>query len=154
MKISLAKPSNAQLLSELILRVTLPFRFIDFTDDGWERSITLNSTTEVASRINNQDNFSLCAFADDSLVGTIAVNRYQVITQLFVDSNYRGQGVARGLWLEARRICRLAGFDHYYYVKSSTYAVPVYQRFGFSICGKRQIDKGCWFIPMEIEFHH
>jgi len=49
----------------------------------------------------------------------------------------------------AQQICASSGNENYYWVRSSSYAEPVYASFGFRPSGERLVSKGISFRLME-----
>jgi GNAT superfamily N-acetyltransferase len=63
---------------------------------------------------------------------------------------FMNQGVAKALWLHTRSICELNG-SYAYWVRSSTVAIPVYQSFGFELCGELDTNYGITYQQMKLE---
>ncbi len=144
-------PDDAIALEDFILQVTKPFCGVDFTSAGWEWSKSLNTQQELLKKILDRDYFSLCFENEGNIVGLIRMFEFKKIDQLFVSETHRNKGIAIQLWKEAKKICDKAGFGEHFWVKSSSVAVPVYQKFGFVITDEPQQSNGCAYIPMEMD---
>lgn len=84
---------------------------------------------------------------DGELAGVIAIREASHVHQLFVAQAWQGRGLARRLWLTAREQLVLAGDIT---VRSSLVAVPVYERFGFTIAGPAAEMDGFGYQPMAL----
>jgi len=148
MNIRKATLADSEQIADLIYRVALPFKSVDFTDIGWQFSCEYNSVDKVRERFLETDYLTLVCMVDEELVGLISIVNSQVISQLFVDAEYRYLGIAKQLWhkvlLTLRKENRQAGFK----VKSSSFAVKFYEKLGFKVVAERQCSNGIWFIPM------
>lgn len=93
----------------------------------------------------------LVALVKDVLAGVIAVCAATHVHHLFVAPEYQRQGVAAQLWQRAKSEALAAGNSDGFYVRSSEYAVPVYESFGFRVVGERTEKEGIVFVPMRLE---
>lgn len=100
----------------------------------------------ISTRINDDAYLNYVYLHGEDIVGYIAIVNRNHLCHLFVNSARQGKGIARQLWDYA---CQQSGSDHYS-VRSSLYAVPVYERFGFKVCGPVGIKDGIAFQPMEV----
>lgn len=85
------------------------------------------------------------------LVGLIGLGQGPRVQHFFVSERLHGQGIGRALWSRATEdlLSRIpVGMQTIIEVRSSIYAVPVYERFGFSACGAAVEAGGVIFIPM------
>jgi len=83
------------------------------------------------------------------IVGVIEVRIYSHIALLFTERHYQRKGIARKLLQAAVARCRekrpqLRAVT----VNSSAYAVPVYERLGFIIRNREQLEQGLRYTPM------
>lgn len=92
------------------------------------------------------------AWADDRLVGVLAMRDDCHVFQLFVTASWQGKGVARRLWHRALNdAIRRAGTQRFT-VNSSRVAVSVYRRLGFvPISGEVASPLGVLSTPMVYE---
>lgn len=85
------------------------------------------------------------------LVGVIGLGEGPRVRHFFVAEGLHGQGIGRALWNRAAEdaLSRIPiGRQTIIEVRSSVYAVPVYERFGFSVCGAAVEASGAIFVPM------
>ncbi len=82
----------------------------------------------------------------DTIVAYLALKNGNHIYHLFVAKAHHGQGIARALWqhvLQPHPAKR-------YTVRSSLFAVPIYQRFGFIVCEPVIVKDGIGYQPMQL----
>jgi GNAT superfamily N-acetyltransferase len=145
MGIRSAVPADAAAIYELINSLAHCFCEAPDADvPDWFTQATKPSV--IAARIDDHDYRSYVYMRGEDLIGYIAIRNNQHLYYLFVDQGYHGQGIARQLWDHARS---MSDSDHFV-VRSSVYAVPVYEKFGFVINGPVSVKDGIAFQPMEL----
>ncbi len=148
MLIRRARRQDAASIRHLILSSVDPEDNPDFNQSGWRNFLVPNSVEAIARRIQDCRYLTLCAEADASVVGVITMRDNYRIWQLFVAPTMRNRGVASALWNSARSIGEAQGNKGYYEVRSSSMALPVYQRFGFRLTGERQVANDIAYYPL------
>lgn len=141
-----AVPADSPAISGLI--GSLAHCFIDSTDTslpGWIAESTRPSV--LAARIDDHSFRHYVYLDEGEIIGYIAIKDGRHLYYLFVDKEHQGQGIARQLWDHACREIR----SETYVVRSSLFAVPVYERFGFTISGPVSVRDGIAFQPMELK---
>ena len=88
------------------------------------------------------------AFEAGELAGFIAIRNNDHLYHLFVDRRWHRQGLARRLWDVARAAALARGGAGSFTVNASSFAVPVYEAFGFERTGPLQCVKGLKVNPM------
>jgi len=79
----------------------------------------------------------LCAIADDAIIGTGAIKRFDdrecEMVRMFVASSHRGRGIGRAIADELIRFARNAGYDRIRLSSNNALAAShrLYQRLGF-----------------------
>ena len=109
------------------------------------------SPQAIADNIRNVDFSHFVATMDEAIVGVIAIRDNSHIHHLFVASAYHRRGIATALWQRARTEAIAAGNKGGFSVRTSEFALPVYERFGFRVIGAREIKNGIAFVPMHLE---
>jgi GNAT superfamily N-acetyltransferase len=145
-----ARPAEAAQISALILGVAHHF---SSNSSGSVADWFLDSVTPLAVEKNILDarfNY-LVAYSGPTLAGVIAVRDLQHVHHLFVAPEFHRRGIAARLWERAKADAVNAGNKHGFYVRSSEYAVPFYERFGFRTAGPRAEKDGIVFVPMRLE---
>lgn len=122
----------------------------DFDDAGWNGFVNLTGLESVRKRLQKQEYLTLCYSKNDNIVGVIAIRDLRKIDQLFVLPGMRRQGVANKLWIMAKEICLRDGNSGEFNVKSSSHAIPVYEKFGFRIIGDKVVQDGVSCTPMRL----
>lgn len=125
----------------------------DFSELGWQVFLQPNTMENTRTRIVGDDYQMYGAEFNNELLGMISIYQLEKIDQLFVAPGATGKGIARALWNHAEYAtdATLPGRENhgYYWVRSSSQAVPVYQHFGFSKVGEQQSSNGIRFQLME-----
>jgi len=149
MLIRLATSLDAELVASLVIDASLSVKDQDFSDQGWALLEKTNTVEAVSKRFESDQYFALILEVEGRPAGYIALLNFEKIDHLFVLPAYRQMGFAKRLWLEAKGMCCKYGNKSYFWVRSSTYATPVYASFGFRCTGGRQQVKGISFQLME-----
>jgi len=103
------------------------------------------SLDEFISRIGNDQFLSFVFEKDNEIIGYISLKNETHIFHLFVSESFQKQGIASKLWEHAKTLTK----KEKYTVRSSEFAVPVYQHFGFKEIGVRTVKDGLMFQTME-----
>ena len=145
-----AKLGDASGISALILNVA---HYFSPSPGGKVAVWFLASVTPAAIEgyISDAKYNYLVAQAGEALAGVIALREHSHVHHLFVVPAMQRQGVAARLWERARADALVSGNTGGFSVRSSEYAVPVYQRFGFRVAGARAEKDGLVFVPMRLE---
>lgn len=148
-----ALPEDALQISELILRVA---HYFSSSASGEVAPWFLASiaASAIAGNINDHKFNYLVGFVGQTLAGVIAVRDTTHVHHLFVAPEFHRKGLAAKLWAHAKADALTSGNKEGFSVRSSEYAVPVYERFGFHIIGARAERDGIVFVPMKLEFQH
>lgn len=132
----------------LVKRVFDRFEAPDYTSDGIAEFYKYIQVDAMISRIS-ENHFCLLAIHKSEIIGVIEIRDFQHISLLFVDSNYHRLGIGRKLWAEGFKKCiESKGKILKFTVNSSPFAVPVYEKLGFSKSSNEQIVNGIRFFPM------
>jgi GNAT superfamily N-acetyltransferase len=123
---------------------------MNFDEKGWQRFCKSCDVPTTESRLNSSDYFTLCNISENQITAIITMYKYEKLDQLYVSSLYQNKGIAKKLWGSAKKICIDNGNAGLYWVNSSTYAVPVYQNFGFKVSGQRQSSNGAAYTLLEL----
>lgn len=151
MNIEFAKVEYSKELSEVVLAATEELREIDFSEEGWNRFITSNTPSEFERKLSNTGLSIFCCMESNRILGFISLKDYEKIDQLFVIPEARNRGIARLLWQCAKDNAIENGASGMFWVRSSSVAIPVYQKFGFICEGERQSFNGINFQLMRLE---
>lgn len=109
----------------------------------------LSSTLELKefeSRLKNNDFTNLVCENNGNIVGYISIKNKNHIYHLFVSRHHQRKGIAKRLWGKAKSLCQSSTYT----VRSSLYAVPVYECFGFSKSNGIETKDNLQFQAMEL----
>ena len=116
----------------------------DFDEEGLE---TFKSFIYNRELVNELTVFG--AFDGHTLIGLIATkNEGKHISLFFIQPTYQGKGIGKSLFETATQDKPIAEMT----VNSSSYAIPVYQSFGFEPISEEQITHGMKYTPMKRVF--
>lgn len=145
MKIREASIEDVSDISRLIRSLSHYFLEVQGTElpQWFLDTITIDAISE---RIYGSDFLNLVCVAENKIIGYLSIRNHSHIFHLFVAEGQHKKGVARALWDQSRLITN----SEKYTIRSSLYAIPVYQSFGFEICGEPLTKEGIAFQPMEL----
>jgi GNAT superfamily N-acetyltransferase len=150
MHIEFVKVEKASQLTELVLSAAEELRGIDFNEEGWSRFIELNTPLEFEKKLTNSDFAIMSCVEANLMLGFISLKEREKVDQLFVIPEARKRGVAALLWQSAKKHAIEKGASGNFWVRSSSVAVPVYQKFGFVLDGERHTFAGIGFQLMKL----
>jgi GNAT superfamily N-acetyltransferase len=145
-----AHPADASLISELIFKDAHFFNSSASCEVAPWFLATI-APSAIASNIGDPKFNYLVGFMGQTLAGVIALRDTTHVHHLFVAPEFHRQGVAARLWQRAKSDAIASGNSEGFFVRSSEFAVPVYERFGFRVVGARAEKDGIAFIPMKLE---
>ncbi len=149
MGIRRATEADAQAISSLIVPLAEKFIANDFSDEA--RRNLLDSMSVASVRQNFQKGLRYHVYEEHGrLLGAVATREDRHLFNLFVAELEQGRGIARQLWEAARQACFEAGADGTFTVNASSYAVGMYEKFGFERDGNAISKDGVVVIPMRI----
>lgn len=98
------------------------------------------------ARLLSENYTTLLCELDGKIVGYVSMRAGNHLHHLFVDVDHHGKGIARHLWQAIMELCP----SEEYFLRSSIYAVPVYEKFGFEVSGDVSEKEGIQFQPMSM----
>ena len=150
MKIKSIKSPEVNLASKFVWKVFSEFVAPEYPQEGIDTFNEFIQPEELQKMIENEKIFMLGCFDIEKLVGAVAIMDFCHVSLLFVDKEYQRKGIAKALFAKARELCiqknpELCEMT----VNSSIYAVPIYEKLGFTITGEPTTNNGITFVPME-----
>lgn len=134
--------------SRLINAVADAFVIPDFSEQGARHFQAFVTPGALCERLEAQA-LVLAAWIRDELVGIIELRDGSHIALLFTATAWQGRGVARTLLEAAVAASRVRyGTLEQLSVNASAFAVPVYEKLGFSVSGPEEVANGVRFTPM------
>jgi GNAT superfamily N-acetyltransferase len=147
MKTRRATLADAESISALIHELSHHF-LAQPSGPETEAFYASTSVAQLARYISEPDRVYVLAEDEHGLAGFIALKDASRISQFFVQPRCQGKGLGRRLWTDALLLVG-AERDFEFTVDSSRAAVPVYESFGFRVCGLVTHSGGVVFIPMQ-----
>lgn len=142
--------SDSEEISRLISRNCQRLLMDDFEGDGL--NFFLRSVETRAIREYMEQGFEyLVAELNGQVVGVIAVKDYSHMFHLFVDLDFHNRGIARCLWAKMKELSIAKGNSGRFTLNSTTYALPIYQSWGFQVSGEKAQRFGINYTPMVLE---
>jgi GNAT superfamily N-acetyltransferase len=123
----------------------------DLDDQGRLLVDNTNTSTEFSKRLLDPEYSIFCFEHKQNLLGMISMFQFEKVDQLFVDPGFFKRGIASLLWEHAHEECKSKNKEGYYWVRSSSMAVPVYLKFGFCKVGATQTKNGISHQLLELK---
>ena len=150
MSVRKARLADASAISALVNKSAVLVRD-DLDDQGRKLVDSANTTAELSNRLVNPEYLIFCYEHEQNLIGMISMYQFEKIDQLFVDPAFFKRGIASQLWERAYCESNSEIENAYYWVRSSSMAVPVYEKFGFSKIGLTQTKNGISHQLLELK---
>jgi len=145
-----ATVTDSSEISALISRNAKSLLNNDFEGDGL--AFFLNAVSEQSIRDYMEQGFNYMVALDrHQIVGVIAIKDYRHMFHLFVDKAHHKKGIAKSLWDKISEESITIGHTDKFTLNSTSYALPVYQRWGFNTTGDLETRHGISFTPMALE---
>lgn len=140
--------ADSKIISDLIARNAQSLLLDEFEEGGLD--FFLRTVEHRAIRDYMEQGFSyLVAQEGNDIVGVIAMKDYSHMFHLFVDEQHQHKGIAKKLWQAIYEHSLKQGNRGKFTLNSTTYALPVYERWGFSTIDEQQCRHGIKYTPME-----
>ena len=149
MSVRKARLTDAQALSLLVHSSAVLVRD-DLDDQGRNLVDSANTRAEFSKRLLDPEYSIFCYEHEQNLLGMISMFQFEKVDQLFVDPGLFKRGIASLLWEHAHDECKSKNEEGYYWVRSSSMAVPVYLTFGFCKVGAIQTKNGITYQLLEL----
>lgn len=146
-----AEIADAAEISARALESQAEFAIHEYSDAGRERIKSLSLPHSIEQYFERGDIYFVAEHGK-RIVGAIGVQGASHIVQMFVEKQWHRQGIGAELWRLCQAACLAAGNPGCFTLNASTYAIPVYERWGFEIVGERQNRAGIVTTPMKLEF--
>ena len=142
--------TDAASIVELVLTSQKKFTFHEFSEQGRAHMRELYTEQAMRSLIMRGD-VHFVAEVEDELAGVFGMREERHVAHNFVAERYHRRGISSALWELARADCIKSGNPGVFTLRSSTYAVPLYERWGFVATDKVQTFNGIVFVPMQLD---
>jgi len=145
-----ATADDADAISLLILDSQKEFCFHEYTEEGKQLMQQLCGTDAIRSYMDRGDVYYV-AECEASLVGVAGVRDNEHLSHNFVDKKWHRKGISNRLWKLVSSECMRQGNRGAFNLNASTYAIPVYKKWGFRISGPMSQEFGLAFTPMNLK---
>lgn len=143
-----ATAHDAERISELVCGLAQEFILNESAEEGRVHFFGEHSPDKMRERLLGDHRFFM-AECGTELVGVSALRGASHLYHLFVSKPWQRRGLGRRLWQAAREASVESGHCGAITVNSSTYAIAVYERFGFVRKGPPEMKHGLVHHPME-----
>ena len=141
-------PGEENEVCRLVARVFRASVAPHYSQEGIDEFLRYVEPEAMASR-TRANHFVLVAEQEGKMVGMVEMRHCDHISLLFVEGDFRRQGVAGGLVRGAIETCiRSQSAVDRVTVNSSPNAVEAYKNMGFQPTGPEQTRNGIRFVPM------
>jgi len=147
LKIGLLKRGDLQKALDLIWRVFLEFEAKEYSKEGVNTFWEYIQYDVILKLISTEKLRIYACYEGEEPVGILATKGTH-ISLFFIDREHQGRGIGKSLfqlYLQESKRDKAVGCIT---VNSSPYAVPIYERLGFSRTGEAQTINGIRFTPM------
>lgn len=151
MKIRKAQSGDAKAISELITCLTEKYILPTWDEKAHELLISSMSVSSVEHYLTQGYVYHLAENEQNDLIGVVATRDNSPLYHLFVREDYKGQGLSRTLWEQAKAGCISKGNPGVFTVNSAVNAEPVYLSFGFRRVDGIRNREGAVDIPMRLD---
>lgn len=140
-----AKNEDARDIRDLVLSLSHFYLEIDHQSlpDWFKNTLTIDEFEKRISRNNDFRNF--VTEIDQEISAYLSIKNENHIFHLFVSEKHQNQGLATALWEHVKAITE----QDKYTVRSSPFAIPVYECFGFKKTEALLSKDGLSFQAME-----
>lgn len=144
-----ARPGDAGAISALITSLSRYF-LADPDDPGAAAAFFRTISPPGMAEILASERYRYhVAEAEGVLAGVAGVRDGGHLYHLFVAEPYHGRGIAARLWESAEREARAHGNPGRFTLNSSRFAIPFYERLGFTATDALQVKDGLAYLPMQ-----
>lgn len=150
-----ARLDDAETISALILRSQQKFTYHEFSVGGQAIMARACSAESIHSFVQRGDIYVVSEI-DEEIVGVTGLRESPPgagwhLVHNFVDERWHRLGIAQQMWDLARQTCLQIGNGPRFTLRSSTFAIGVYERWGFVRTGPRTSEHGITWTPMALE---
>lgn len=145
-----ATPDDGGAISDLVLGLQAKFTFHEYTDDGKALMLRELAPRAVADTITG-GNVVFLAEKDEQVIGVVSIRNNAHLSLNFVAEAWHRRGISGELWALGKAECIWRGNPGRFTLRSSTYAIPVYEKWGFVKTGEINRVGGILSHPMVLE---
>lgn len=144
-----ASYSDASEISRLIEPLVIKYILPTCSEAGGELLLNSMNTQSIEKYLSYGYEYSV-AEVTGQIIAVIGIKENSHLYHLFVNDDYKGQGIAKLLWENAKEQCLKTGNAGYFTVNSALSAVSLYQNWGFIALSEVRIRSGIKDVPMRL----
>ena len=144
-----ASVDDAEAISVLILRSQREFCFHEYTADGQALTLRLCGVRALKHYLERGDVYFVAEY-DQKIIGVAGLRDNEHLAHNFVDTVWHRRGISRHPWKLASEECMRRGNRGSFNLRASTYAIPVYERWGFVRTAPTDQEYGITSTPMAL----
>mgnify|MGYP002526499281 CR=1 FL=1 len=144
-----ALTKDSDEISQLISRNAKLLLNDDFDGDGLDFFLNTVSRQSITEYMD-QGFMYLVAETASEIVGVVAIKDHRHLFHLFVDINHHNKGIAKKLWLDIFADSLQKRNGGVFTLNSTSYALAVYEHWGFVKTDDMQMRQGIRYTPMEL----
>jgi len=141
---------DADAISDLIIASQRQFCFHEYTSEGQDLMAQVCGSKALRHYLERGDVYFV-AEIDGRIVGVAGIRDNQHLAHNFVDAKWHRRGISKRLWDLARDEFLRRGNPGSFDLRASTYAIPVYERWGFVRTAATDQDYGITSTPMKLD---
>lgn len=142
------RDSDILPVAALLHQLALEFIVAEFSAEAASTFLRANDGEGIARNLA-QGMLYHVAEIDCVLAGFVGMRGHQHVFHLFVGKPWQGHGLARQLWTHARQSAEAAGGAPPFTINASNYAVPAYEKLGFTRSEPTRELHGVFYNPMQ-----
>lgn len=144
--------ADADAISDLIMASQRQFCFHEYTPEGQALMARVCGREALKQYLGRGDVYFV-AEADGMIVGVAGIRDNTHLAHNFVDSNWHRRGISKRLWQLASEECLRRGNPGCFDLRASTYAIPVYLKWGFAQTAPTDQEYGITSTPMTLNMN-
>ena len=121
---------DADAISRLILQSQEKYTFHEYSPGGRQFMRRICSGISIGEYMHRGDVYFVAEYQNE-IVGVIGIRNLDHIGHNFVSDVWHKKGISTHLWELARNECIALGNAGSFTLRASTYAIPVYEKWGF-----------------------
>ncbi|MDC0834612.1 GNAT family N-acetyltransferase [Geitlerinema sp. CS-897] len=141
---------DADALSDLILESQRQFCFHEYTVEGQELMNRVCGRKALRHYLERGDVYFV-AESEGRIVGVAGIRDNTRLAHNFVDAKWHRRGISKRLWKLASEECLRRGNPGSFDLRASTYAIPIYEKWGFVQTAPTSQECGITSTPMKLE---
>ena len=138
---------DAGSVSRLILDTQAKFTFHEYTPEGIRLMNRLCSEASISAYLARGDIYFV-ADLEGVVIGVIGIRDAAHVAHNFVAVDHHNAGISSRLWELGKQACVEAGNLVRFELRASTFAIPIYEHWGFEQVGGAEDTGGIISTPM------